>query len=433
MEDSQRTCSQWEILRIKSPLVQPFKPLPLPEQPDMVAFAHHLHELVTNCQQFGKMYHPAVPKESKGSIKIAKRWQTMDLSVETLDKEGEPYIRPVDSLRCELVASDGSSRVRGTVEKTGQNIYTISYQPQVVGEHQLLLMEECPLFTSPSTVTVLPDFTAPAKVIEDLRQPYGIAVREGGEVVVVAEKGGHCVSIIRANGKKKSFGSRGSGPRRFRCPEGLAIDAEGNIIVGDCSNHCIQRLSSTGKHNVTVGTEGSGPLQFRNPGGITVHPHTGKVYVADRDNHRIQILNSDLTYSSSFGCEGSSNGKFSYPQNMSTDREGNVYVADRGNHRIQVFTADGVYQRQFGKWGTGEGELNSPVCVAVDSHNYVYVGEWANNRVSVFSTDGEFIVTFGRRGKGRRAEFSSPFGLAVDKKGRVHVSDTGNDRIQIFT
>ena len=73
VEESQRTCSQWEILRMKSPLVQLFKPLPLPEQPDMVAFAHHLPELVTTCQQFSKMYHPAVSKESKGSIKVAKR------------------------------------------------------------------------------------------------------------------------------------------------------------------------------------------------------------------------------------------------------------------------------------------------------------------------------------------------------------------------
>ncbi|CAI8022665.1 E3 ubiquitin-protein ligase TRIM71, partial [Geodia barretti] len=440
VEESRRTCSQGEILRMKSPLVKQvidltgsFKPetLALAEQADMV-FAHSLPELVKTCQQFGKVYcHPVCPEKCRASgegIKVATRGQTVAVSVEALDREGEAYLRPVDSLRCELVASDGSSRVRGTVKRRNQNIYDISYQPQVTGEHQLhILIEEHPILNSPFTVTVLPNFTAPANIIGDLNAPYGIAVREGGEVVV-AERDSHCISIISGNGEKKSFGTLGSGPGQFDHPEGVAIDSKGNILVAEYGNHRIQQFSSTGKHLRTVGTQGSGPLQFQYPGGMAVHPHTGKVYVADCGNHRIQVLNSDLTYSSSFGREGSNNGEFSYPCDVATDRDGNVYVAVRHNHRIQVFTVDGVYLRQFGKKGEGEGELNWPVSIAIGSSNVVYVGEYGNNRISIFSTDGEFIKSFGREGKGP-VEFSSPFGLAVDKKGTLYVSDCGNHRI----
>ena len=440
VEESRRTCSQGEILRMKSPLVKQvndltgsFKPqtLALAEQAEVV-FAHSLPELVKTCQQFGKVYQgPQKCRTSGKGIKVATRGQTAAVSVEALDREGEAYLRPVDSLRCELVASDGSSRVRGTVKRRNQNIYDISYQPQVTGEYQLhILIEEHPILNRQFTVTVLPNFTAPANIIGDLNRPYGVAVREGGEVVV-AEWVGHCVSIISGSGEKKSFGTRGSGPGQFNYPEGVAIDTGGNILVADYNNHRIQKLSSTGKHLRTVGTRGNGPGQFSDPEGITVHPCTGKVYVADSGNHRIQVLNSDLTYSSSFGRKGSNNGEFNWPYDVSTDAEGNVYVADQNNHRIQVFTVDGVYLQQFGKEGEGEGEIKKPVSIAIDSGNMVYVGEWGNNRISIFSTDGEFIKSFGRGGKGP-VEFSGPYGLAVDKRGTLYVSDFGNNRIHIF-
>ena len=443
VEESRRTCSQGEILRMKSPLVKQieeltgsFKPetLALAEQADL-KFLHNLHELRKTYEQFGKVCcHPVCPEKCRASaegIKVAMRGQAVSLCVEALDREGEACLRPVDSLRCELVSRDGSSRVRGSVKRRDENRYDITYQPQLIGRHQLhILIEEQPILNSPFTVTILPNLTAPANIIGDLKWPWCIAVREGGEVVV-AEYAGYCVSMISTNGEKKSFGSRGSAHGQFNSPEGVAIDAGDNILVADCYNNRIQQFSSTGKHLKTVGTGGSGPLQFQGPRGIAVHPHTHKVYVAD-GNHRIQVLNSDLTYSSSFGSEGSNNGQFNHPYVIATDSAGNVYVADHYNHRIQVFTVGGEYLRQFGKKGKGEGELDQPASVAVDSHNVVYVGEEGNNRISIFSTDGEFIKSFGNKGNGR-GQFTRPFGIFLNKNGTVYICDTFNGRIQIFS
>jgi tripartite motif-containing protein 2/3/tripartite motif-containing protein 71 len=444
VEESRRTCGQGEILRMKSPLVKQvsdlagsFEPeaLALAEQADM-RFAHRLPELVKTCQQFGKVYcHPVCPDKCRASgegIRLAVRGQAVTLSVEALDSEGSACSQPVDSLTCDLVASDGSSRVRGTVERRDQNNYDITYQPQHSGKHQLhILIEDHHILNSPFTVAVLPDLTTPTNIIRDLKGPWGIAVREGGEVVV-AECNGHCVSIISANGEKTSFGTRGSAPGQFSWPEGVAVDAGGNILVCDCNNHRIQQFSSTGKHLKAVGTCGSGRLYFNRPVGITVHPHTHKVYVADTNNHRIQVLNSDLTYSSSFGSKGSNRGEFNYPYDISTDSAGNVYVADSDNHRVQVFSVDGQYLRQFGKKGEGEGELKQPVSVTVDSHNLVYVLECGNSRVSIFTSDGEFIKSFGSKGNGP-GQFDRPYGMCVDRNGTVYVCDTDNNRLQIFT
>ena len=443
VEESRRTCSQGEILRMKSPLVKQvndltgsFKSeaLALDEQANM-KFAHSLPELIETIQQFGELYcHPVVPEKCRASgegIMVATRGQTVAVSLEALDREGKACLRPVDSLRCELVVSDGSSPVRGTVNRRNQNIYDISYQPQVTGEHQLhILIEEQPILNSPFIVTVLPNFTSPAKVIGDLKGPWGIAIREGGEMVV-AEFNGNCVSFISSNGEKKSFDTRGSGAGQFHSPEDVAIDNGGNILVADYSNNRIQQLSTTGKHLKTISTQDSGPLQFVSPTAITVNPQTGKIYVSNQGDSRIQVLNSDLTYCSGFGESGSNNGQFWSPRGVSTDTEGNVYVADSANNRIQVFTADGVYLRQFGKEGEGEGELRGPFGVAIDSHNLVYVSESGNHRVSIFSTDGKFIKSFGSRGKGL-AQFSDPRGLGLDKNGALYVCDKGNNCIKVF-
>ena len=438
VEESRRTCSQGAILRMKNALVKhieeltgSFKPetLTVAEQADL-EFLHSLQELKKTWQQFVKVYcHPVCPEKCRASgegMKVAMGGQAVSLCVEALDREGEACLRPVDSLRCELVSSDGSSRVRGSVKRRDENRYDITYQPQLIGRHQLhIIIEERPILNSPFTVTILPNLIAPANIIGHLKEPWGIAVREGGEVVV-AESSGHCVSMISANGEKKSFGSYGSADGQFNGPGGVAIDNNIIIIVTDYNNHRIQQFSSTGQHLKTIGTEGSGPV------GIAVHPHTHKVYVSELNNHRIQVLNSDLTYSSSFGSKGSNNGKFNLPYDISIDSAGNVYVADKDNHRIQVFTAGGEYLRQFGKKGEGEGELDQPVSVAVNSHNVVYVGECGNNRISVFSTDGQFIKSFGSKGDGR-GQFDGPYyGIFVDTNGTVYVSNTWNNRIQIF-
>ena len=300
VEETRRTCSQGEILRMKSPLVKQindltgsFKPetLALVEQADL-KFAHSLQQLMKTCQQFGKVYcHPVCPEKCRASgegIKAAMRGQEVALTVEALDREGEACLEPVDNLKCELVASDGSSRVKGALKRRNQNMYEITHQPQHIGRHQLhILVEDHQILNSPFTVTILPNLTAPASIIGDLNRPWGIAAREGGELVV-AECHGHCVSMVNATGEKKPFGVQGSADGQFNYPEGVAIDSGGNILVADYNNHRIQQFSPTGKHLNTVGSKGSGPLQFQCPIGIAVHPHTQRVYVTDTGNHRFK-------------------------------------------------------------------------------------------------------------------------------------------------
>ena len=164
------------------------------------------------------------PRSVKGIKKVASRGQTVTVSVEALDREGA-YLWPVESLRCNLVASNGSSKVCGTIRRKSIKFYKISYQPQATGKHQLhILIEDQPILNSPFRVTILPNFTAPTNTIGHIKKPWDIAVREGGQMVVL-EWGHRFVSVISGNGEKKSFGTLGSAPGQFKWPEGVAIDA----------------------------------------------------------------------------------------------------------------------------------------------------------------------------------------------------------------
>ena len=377
VEESKHTCSQGEILRMKSPLMKrmqdvigSFKAeiLELGEQANMKFIHSGLPDLVQTCQQFGKLH----------------CYQTNLAKFET--------------------TSEGLKIAAG-------------------GQGESVPVKGGPVIDNP--VSFLPNIAAPANIITGLKSPWGIEVREEGEVVVAQS---HCVSVISGTREKKSLYTLDSSPWSH---SGIAIDNGGNILVVESVNHCITKVSSTGRHLRTVGGEGTGPLHFKHPNGIAVHPHSNKVYITDTSNHRIQVLNSDLSYSNSIGRKGNKKGEFNWPNDIAMDVNGNVYVADRENHRIQVFTADGVYLRQFGKTGEGEYELHTPVSIAISSHNLVYVGDSGNHNIWIFTTEGKFITVFGSRGSGP-VQFWCPYGLAVDKKGTLYISDARNNHIQVF-
>ena len=439
VQESLRTGSEGEILAIKKPMVKQiqemtssFKPeaLALQEQAD-VQFSCDHPELNRVCQEFGRVFaHPLLCPEkchvSSPNMGLAVVGETSTATLQVLDQEGKQCQREVENVNCELVSSDGLSRVVGTVKGKGGNEYELSYRPQHRGTHKLhIRVEGRHVSGSPMTIVVHPKEYTAIRTIEGLKTPWGIAVNDRGEIIVV-EFNGHCISIFDVNGVKiKSFGIYGSGPGQLHSPVGVTVDSRTNILVCDQVNDRIQKFSPDGRAIMSVGTHGSGPVQFQYPFGIAVHPHTGKVYVADRLNHRIQILNEDMTYCSSFGSKGSGNGEFNEPHDLAFSSDGSVLVADRYNHRIQVFTQDGVFLRQFGKKGGGDGELSNPMCIAVDAVDTVYIAEYGNKRISLFTKEGKFLKSF-------KPFDSSPYGVALNKDGLLHVSYADTKCIKVL-
>jgi NHL repeat len=69
-----------------------------------------------------------------------------------------------------------------------------------------------------------------------------------------------------------TWGKTGSAPGELNIPDGVAVDAQGNVYVSDLNNFRIQKFSSTGTLLAVFGNTGSSTQRLRNPAGIDMMP-----------------------------------------------------------------------------------------------------------------------------------------------------------------
>ena len=98
-----------------------------------------------------------------------------------------------------------------------------------------------------------------------------------------------------AKGAKRGIvaaGGRGGGEDLAQVwnPQGVRVDATGNVYVADCFNDRVMRwCRGASQGTVVVGGngQGSGENQFYRPIGLFLD-RQGYLYVADNRNHRVQ-------------------------------------------------------------------------------------------------------------------------------------------------
>jgi DNA-binding beta-propeller fold protein YncE len=127
-------------------------------------------------------------------------------------------------------------------------------------------------------------------------------------------------------------------------PQGVALDALGNLYVADTGNHRIVKLSPAGQ---TLAEWRLGPASASAPGGIALD-NDGNVYVADWQAGQVFKLAPTGLLLAQWGAPGSELGAFDGPRALALDAEGNVYVADSGNGRIQKLAPTGEAVAQWG-------------------------------------------------------------------------------------
>jgi DNA-binding beta-propeller fold protein YncE len=177
----------------------------------------------------------------------------------------------------------------------------------------------------------------------------------------------------------------------LRDPVGLAIDTanrilyvvdtqQDQVIVYDADTYKLLRRIGTGGKNHTL----TSPGDFGAPQGVALDAE-GNVYVTDTLNDRVEIFDGDGTFISTFGKNGDGPGYFERPKGIAIDGDGHIWVADEVQDRLQVFNKDGQLLTYIGyKHGDLPGQFQALVGVAIDKNNRVFTTEQYPGRMQEF-------------------------------------------------
>lgn len=195
--------------------------------------------------------------------------------------------------------------------------------------------------------------------------PFGLAVGPDNAVYVadqgnhairkIASDG--TVSTLAGNGEAGWRDALGSAAR-FNKPSGLALHPDGSLWVADSWNHRLRRITPQGQVSTALGDKVPGQAGFEPerdhenslyvPEGLAINA-SGEVFIADSWNHRIRkwepktsrlltLAGSGkyLNFGGGYADGPGRDALFSQPKGVALGPQGQVLVADTGNHRIRV-------------------------------------------------------------------------------------------------
>ena len=180
-------------------------------------------------------------------------------------------------------------------------------------------------------------------------------------------------------------GGFGTDAGRFDEPRGIAVAADGSILVADAGNARIQRFTEDGSFLSELGVPGEGPGQLEDPFAAALDSN-GRTWVADRLNDRVQVFDAD----GAFVEEWRGTEPFFYgPRDVAIAADDTVFVLDQGRARV-VRRPPAGGPSAFGGLGAGDGQLNDPTGLGVGGE-IVAVADPRNGRIVVFGLDGSFV------------------------------------------
>ncbi len=188
---------------------------------------------------------------------------------------------------------------------------------------------------------------------------YGIAVDAvgnlfvgSGDVVSEIAPDGHVTTV--AGGGKEVPGDGGPATSaQLNNVTGVLLDRSGNLYLSETNGQRVRKVSPGGIITTVAGTGTAGfsgdggpatSAQLGGPDGLALDA-AGNLYIADVYNNRVRLVTPDgvITTIAGTGAAGFSgddgpgvNADLNNPWSLAVDQQGNVYVADTFNARVRV-------------------------------------------------------------------------------------------------
>jgi hypothetical protein len=262
----------------------------------------------------------------------------------------------------------------------------------------------------------------------------------------------------------------------LNAPSAVAVDATGNIFIGDYGNSVVRRVDAVSGVITTVAGNGSscfpttstcgdgGPAtsaSVTSPQNIALDS-SGNLYIADYFAFKIRKVSASTQIISTIagiGIAGSSgdNGpatsaRLNHPSGVGVDSAGNIYVSDQYNNKIRSINPSGIITTYAlngntclcGDGGPAlQGSMWNPLEISVDPSANVFIGGGNANvvqRVDAATKTWGTVAGIasqpaigGFSGDGGLATLArlSNFGLVADANSNLYIADQGNNRIRL--
>jgi sugar lactone lactonase YvrE len=234
-------------------------------------------------------------------------------------------------------------------------------------------------------------------VLSFLGTPEGVALDAGGNLYV-ADATNDTVTKTIAGGVTTPVSFTG-----LTRPTGVAVDGAGSIYVSDASNNAVYKLTTSGMQTTVDATDLSAPK------GIALDAQNN-LYIADSGNQRIVKVDV-LGNESVLGFKGLASPSF-----IAVDAVDDVFVSDTGKVYELPFAGTQVTLTPSG--------LGAAAGIAVDASDTLYVADSGNDNVVVSPVEGtSFTITSG---------LSSPAGLALSASGKLYIANTGAAQVVLL-
>lgn len=309
----------------------------------------------------------------------------------------------------------------------------------------------------------------------DLSDPAAVAVDLDGNLLI-ADSGNHRIRRVnQATGQIETIAGNGlpgfggdGGPAieaSFANPTWLTVDAAGDLVVTDTTNHRVRRISagivSTVAGSGDLGSEGDGGPAVgasMGPAGIVIDPD-GNLLVADGFGRRVRRVDASTAVIVAFagnGGAGSATGDggpalpalLAEPSSLALAGNADLFIADRGDNRVRrVERTTGIITTVAGNGtspSSGDGGqatdagFNGPTGLAVDEGGNLFVVDQGAHKIRRVDVASGVITTIAGSGTqglcghdlpALEACFNGPWGLTADAAGNLFVADTFNNRV----